>query len=86
MKFKEIRNARGLTLKQVGDKMGISARTVMRIENGSRLPKADTLYMLASIYDCKIDDFYDTDPFPCAPRVRSSCSGASSSESEKSHS
>lgn len=73
-------------MKQVGDKMGISARTVMRIENGSRLPKADTLYMLASIYDCKIDDFYDTDPFPPAPVARSRGSGTSSSESEKSHS
>lgn len=83
MKFKEIRNARGLTLKQVGDKLGVSARTVMRIENGSRLPKADMLYRLASVYDCKIDDFYDTAPFPLAPAARSRGSGASSRKSDR---
>lgn len=86
MKFKEIRKQKGLTLQTVADHLGVSMKTVMRIENGSRLPKADTLYRLSVLYGVTVDDFYDTDPFPPAPVARSRGSGASSSESEKSHS
>jgi transcriptional regulator with XRE-family HTH domain len=83
MKFREIRKSKGFTIQYVADNLGVSMKTVMRIENGSRLPKADTLYRLSVLYGVTVDDFYDTDPFPLAPRVRSKGSGASSRKSEK---
>lgn len=77
MKFKIIRKERGYTLQFVADKLGVSVKTLMRIESGERIPKADMLYRLASIYGCKVDDFFgEVDP-TLAPGQRWRAPGAS---------
>jgi transcriptional regulator with XRE-family HTH domain len=78
MKFKQIRKQKGLTLQAVADNIGCSVKTLLRIESGERVPKADTLFRLASIYGVKTDDFYGEPDPPYAPRARSKGSGASS--------
>jgi len=83
MKFKEIRNSKGLTLQQVGNSIGLSARTVMRIEGGERKPKADVMFQLAALYGCSVNDFYGEPDPPPAPAARSRGSGASSRKSDK---
>ena len=51
--LKEIRNDKGLSLKQVAEKVGIkSSAYISAIENGQKNPNLKMIYRLADTYDC----------------------------------
>jgi transcriptional regulator with XRE-family HTH domain len=78
MKFKQFRKECGFTLADVAEYLGCSVKTVLRIENGERIPKADVFYKLSLLYKRALEDFYGEPDPPYAPRARSKGSGASS--------
>ena len=49
------REERGLSLRDVADKTGVSASTLSRIENGTGKPDADNIARLASWLDMPIE-------------------------------
>ncbi len=56
MKLRTIRKERGLTLRQVADKVGVSESCISLYESGTRRPNIDTLKKLAEVLRCSIDD------------------------------
>lgn len=58
MRIKELREAQGLTQRQVADSMGVLATTVSNWESEVALPRARQLPYLAQVLDCSIDDLY----------------------------
>lgn len=53
--LREARNRKGLTLKQVGDLLGISESTLSQYENGKREASYETILKLGELYDCSVD-------------------------------
>lgn len=55
------RKIRGMTLKELSFKTGISAKQIRKIEKGQVYPKIDSLVKIAIALDAKIDDicFYE---------------------------
>jgi transcriptional regulator with XRE-family HTH domain len=51
----ELREARGLSLSQVGDVVGISKVSIFRLEKGRNYPQANTLVALADYFDVSLD-------------------------------
>ena len=58
MRIKEIREARGMTRKQIADAVGVSEVAVYYWENGRQKPSADKLPKLAELLGCTIDELY----------------------------
>ena len=65
-KLKQFREAAGMTIYEVGEKIGRSGKTVSAWECGRGQPDADMLLQLCALYDVKsISDFYGEAPsFP----------------------
>ncbi len=55
-KLKSIRQDRGLTQKQIANKLGISMRAYQHYEAGTREPNIETLIQLSSILNVSLDD------------------------------
>ena len=58
-KLKEYRLAKGMTMKQVAEKIGVAECTYCAYEHGTREPNIEKLKKLASIFDCSVDDLID---------------------------
>ena len=56
MNFKEAREQRNFTQREVARKLGTSRVTVARWECGVNNPKLDTVRKLAILYDCTTDE------------------------------
>jgi len=54
-RIKELRNEKGLTLKQLSKEVNIPSATLSRYENGTNLPKSDALSSLSSLFLVSID-------------------------------
>ena len=54
-RFKELRQSRNLTQKQIADIIGSVHQTVNNWEKCLALPSLDTAHKLAEFYDCSID-------------------------------
>jgi len=52
--LKELRKGKGLTQEQLGEKLGVSSRTVSRWETGSNMPDISLLIELADFYEVDI--------------------------------
>ena len=52
-KLKEMRNAAGMTVQEVGERIGKSLKTVSGWEHGRGQPDADMLLMLCELYGVK---------------------------------
>lgn len=52
----QLRKERGLTQEQLGEKLGVSNKTVSRWENGNYLPPVDALQMLSEFYGLTINE------------------------------
>lgn len=52
------RNRKKLTQEDVAKTLGITRETYNSYEEDAKSIKATTLYKLAKIFDCKINDFY----------------------------
>ena len=55
MNLYELRNARGITQKQLAESLGVTIRTITNYENGSREPNIATLIVLADFFDVSLD-------------------------------
>ena len=54
-KLKELRSSKGLTQKELADKLHVTFQTVSKWENGENEPDIATLKELANLYNCSID-------------------------------
>lgn len=57
-KIKEYRKLRGLTQKELAQKIKMGDTTVANYEKGFRSPKKDTMFALANAFDISIDDLF----------------------------
>ncbi|UYJ44630.1 MAG: helix-turn-helix transcriptional regulator [Oscillospiraceae bacterium] len=58
-KLKEMREAKGLTQKEVGEKVGVSRQAINAIETGKFDPSIWLAYDLSKLFDTTIEDFFD---------------------------
>ena len=56
MFLKELRKENGLTQEQLGEKIGVSNKTISRWETGNYMPPVDCLKMLSDIYHISINE------------------------------
>lgn len=54
--LKELRKEKGLTQEQLGEKIGVTNKTVSRWENGNYIPPVECLAMLSDIYGISINE------------------------------
>ncbi|MGN0635526.1 MAG: helix-turn-helix domain-containing protein [Acutalibacteraceae bacterium] len=54
-RLQQMRQRYGLSQKVVADRLGISPSVVSGYETGARVPSADVLLKLASLYHCSTD-------------------------------
>ena len=54
--LKELRNENGMTQEQLGEKLGVSNKTISRGETGKYMPPVDCLNMLSDIYNISINE------------------------------
>jgi len=52
----ELRKERGLTQEQLGDKIGVTNKTISRWEAGVYLPPADALLAISELFDVSINE------------------------------
>lgn len=60
MKLRELRLAKGLTQKELAEKIGMSDVAVCYYETGAREPNLETLRKLAAVLECTIDELIGT--------------------------
>ena len=54
--LKELRNEKGMTQEQLGEKLGVSNKTISRWETGKYMPPVECLNMLCDIYNISINE------------------------------
>lgn len=54
-----MREAKGLTQKEVGEKVGVSRQAINAIETGKFDPSIWLAYDLSKLFDTTIEDFFD---------------------------
>ena len=54
--LKELRKAKGFTQEQLGEKVGVTNKTVSRWENGNYMPPVECLALLSDIYGISINE------------------------------
>lgn len=54
-RFKELRQDKGLTTKQLGDALGVEKSTITRWENGLRIPNIVSLHSIAVYFNVSAD-------------------------------
>lgn len=54
--LKELRNEKGMTQEQLGERIGVSNKTISRWETGNYMPPVDCLSILSEIYDISINE------------------------------
>ena len=52
----ELRKEEGFTQEQLGDKIGVTNKTISRWETGVYLPPADALLMMSELFDVSINE------------------------------
>ena len=67
--LREARRARGLSLRELADRLGVSPSLISQIETGRANPSVSTLYAIASELDVSLDDllFNDRRPAEAVP-------------------
>lgn len=59
-KIKEYRKKKGLTQKELGEKIGVKHNTISAYEKGTISPEQDMLFALSNALDVGIDSFFPT--------------------------
>lgn len=54
-RIREVRKQHGLTMKQLGEKVGLSESAISQYENGKRQPDNETLLMFGEIFNVSVD-------------------------------
>ena len=57
-RIREIRKRKGLTQRELGEKIGVKHNTISSYENGTNEPEHDILFKLANALDVPINDFF----------------------------
>lgn len=60
-KLKELRQSRGLTLQQLGEKVGMASNTLSRYETGKREPKFEAWQKLANYFGVSVPSLMGLD-------------------------
>ncbi len=60
MKLKSLRESKNLTQQQLADQIGVTRSAVAMWESQGFSPRADLLPVLAKIFDCKIDELFES--------------------------
>lgn len=55
-RIREVRKQHGLTMKQLGDKVGLSESTISQYENGKRQPANETLLKFRELFNVSVDE------------------------------
>ena len=58
----DLRRKRRLSARLVGEKLGVSREAITHIENGRNNITATTLWKLATLFRCEVQDFFPTVP------------------------
>ena len=58
MRMRELRRAKGLTMKQVADKANVSEAAVSLYERGLRNPNLSTAHRIAEVLNCTVDELF----------------------------
>ena len=69
------RKKAGLTQAGLGEKLGVSAQTVWRWENGSRQPDIGTAVRIAEILKCTLDELIAPNPTKPRPKRKDRSAG-----------
>jgi len=64
------RERRRLSLRELGDRSGVSYVTIAKIESGAMSPTVTTLEKLASALGLRVRDFFPVEPQPRKPKRR----------------
>lgn len=65
LKLRELRKKCGLTMKELGVKIGVAESTISQYETGKRQPDYETLLKLADFFEVPISFFLNQPPFDC---------------------
>lgn len=57
-RFKELRTARGLSIRKLAEEAGVSTETIYSVEHGKRQPSVRTLGKIARALDAEVRDFF----------------------------
>jgi transcriptional regulator with XRE-family HTH domain len=57
-RFKELRTARGLSIRKLAEEAGVSTETVYSLEHGRRQPSVRTLGKIARALGVEVKDFF----------------------------
>jgi len=57
-RFKELRAARGLSIRKLAEEAGVSTETIYSLEHGKRQPSVRTLGKIARALDAEVKDFF----------------------------
>lgn len=55
LQLRDLRKQRNITMKQLGDIIGVGESTISQYENGKRQPDYETLHKIANYFDVSID-------------------------------
>jgi len=55
---KELRAARGLSIRKLAEEAGVSTETIYSVEHGKRQPSVRTLGKIARALDAEVKDFF----------------------------
>lgn len=66
-RMRALRQSRGLGLRELARRVGITASMLSQIERGNANPSVGTLFRLAEALETSTDSFFDADASPSAP-------------------
>jgi len=56
--IRELRLKRGLSPEQLGHRVGVSGRTIRRVEEGRTKPTVRTMFLIALEFECEVVDLW----------------------------
>ena len=54
--LKELRRKKSMTQEELGEKVGVTNKTISKWENGNYMPPIDVLMLLSEIYEVSINE------------------------------
>lgn len=62
-RIREVRKSRGLTQKELGERLGLSYQSIAQWENDLRKPKSETILKIASALGVRYEDLVELETF-----------------------
>ena len=67
-KFKEARERRGMTRKDLAEKLGVAESSVLNWEHGNHAPRIAMIHRIAEFFRCSEEEFADFEPGEYIPK------------------